>query len=79
MKIIFVITTFLAIVNCSKDWHNFKNKHSKQYYTLVEDETRLNIWNDNCQKIDENNKLASSGNVSFFMEVNNLADMTGKK
>jgi C1A family cysteine protease len=76
MKLILIITSILTIVNCSKDWKYFKSLHSIQYESLAEDENRLNIWNNNCEKIEENNKLAESGNVSFFMEVNNLADMT---
>lgn len=59
------------------DWENFKQTYNKTYKTAAEEFSRYQIFREKSNLIAKHNKKYSEGLVSYFLGINQFADMTG--
>jgi len=57
------------------EWTLFKTTHGKIYASEAEEESRMNIYLDNRQKIATHNALHAAGEETFTMAMNKYGDM----
>ncbi|XP_072375485.1 cathepsin L-like proteinase [Diabrotica undecimpunctata] len=79
MRFLVLLVTLAVAANAltsHEKWSQFKADHSKKYEHLREEQVRFQIFSDNLRKIEEHNKRYESGEVSYFLAVNQFADMT---
>ncbi|CAC5393243.1 CTSL [Mytilus coruscus] len=58
-----------------KSWEKFKLEHSKSYHTIEEETYRRTVFKKNALKIEEHNKKYSLGQKSYYLGINQFADM----
>lgn len=57
------------------DWENFKQTYNKTYKTAAEEFSRYQIFREKSNLIAKHNKKYSEGLVSYFLGINQFADM----
>ncbi|KAK7495143.1 hypothetical protein BaRGS_00013553 [Batillaria attramentaria] len=57
-------------------WQNFTRTYRKQYANSSEEEYRRGVFVDNVKQIEEHNRQYLSNETSFWMAINEFADMT---
>ncbi|XP_074028382.1 cathepsin L-like proteinase isoform X1 [Leptinotarsa decemlineata] len=82
MKLFALIAAILVTVNASTDkdqWVAFKQTHGKTYKSLLEERTRFGIFQNNLRTIEEHNAKYDKGEETYYMGVNQFADMTAEE
>uniref|UniRef100_A0A1I8PDI4 cathepsin L n=1 Tax=Stomoxys calcitrans TaxID=35570 RepID=A0A1I8PDI4_STOCA len=79
------ILVFLALValiraapptsNIKIQWKSFKLQHHKQYNSEMEEHIRMNVFEENHQKILRHNELYANGKVFYKLKLNQFADL----
>lgn len=59
----------------AQEWETWKSMHAKNYSSSTEDKFRMKIYMENKAKIDRHNDLASRGDHSYFLKMNNYGDL----
>merc|ERR1711963_210080 len=82
MKSLFVLA--LALVACQAldletEWEAFKVKHGKTYLSATHHDERKSIFADNLARIESHNAEHAAGKKSFWLGVNQFADLTNKE
>ncbi|CAG2212204.1 CTSL [Mytilus edulis] len=67
-----VVTSFEPY---DKSWEKFKLEHSKSYHTIEEETYRRTVFKKNALKIEEHNKQYSLGQKSYYLGINQFADL----
>ncbi|CAG2212247.1 CTSL [Mytilus edulis] len=67
-----VVTSFEPY---DKSWEKFKLEHSKSYHTVEEETYRRTVFKKNALKIEEHNKQYSLGQKSYYLGINQFADL----
>ncbi|RXG60034.1 Digestive cysteine proteinase 3 [Armadillidium vulgare] len=70
------LTCTSALSTVDLDWEDFKTKYNKDY-SPEEEIKRHKIFNEHKLMIEEHNKKYEEGEVTFTMEINKFADLTG--
>ncbi|CAG9839871.1 unnamed protein product [Diabrotica balteata] len=79
MRFLVLLLTLAVAANAltsHEKWSQFKVDHSKKYEHLREEQVRFQIFSDNLRKIEEHNARYESGEVSYYLALNQFADMT---
>nr|XP_023021654.1 trophozoite cysteine proteinase [Leptinotarsa decemlineata] len=71
-----VMATQLSL---EEQWKNFKSEHGKSYPTPEEETRRFEIFKNNLNKIREHNERYDAGEESYFMGINQFADLTDEE
>ncbi|KAJ8984236.1 hypothetical protein NQ317_007468 [Molorchus minor] len=82
MKIILALVSLALAANAASDrtlWQDFKKTHGKTYRSALEETKRFAIFQDNLRKIEEHNKKFESGEKTYYLGVNQFADMSVKE
>lgn len=61
------------------DWIEFKRSFNKTYIGVPEEYYRRYIWEDNLAVINKHNEEAAKGHHSYWMGINQFADMTDEE
>ncbi|KAK6183415.1 hypothetical protein SNE40_010903 [Patella caerulea] len=69
---------YMRIPELDDEWEKFKQTYNKNYPD-DEHEQRRSIWEANVDYINEHNKRADEGQYTFWLAVNQFADMTNKE
>jgi len=82
MKSLFVLA--LALVACQAldletEWEAFKVKHGKTYLSVTHHDERKSVFADNLARIESHNAEHAAGKKSFWLGVNQFADLTNKE
>jgi hypothetical protein len=75
ISLIHLLLSFPNMQNINELWEQFKIDEKKNYSTKLENQKRFEIWKDNFNYVLSHNKLASTGQESFFLEMNSYCDM----
>ena len=75
ISLIHLLLSFPNMQNINELWEQFKIDEKKNYSTKLENQKRFEIWKDNFNYVLNHNKLASTGQESFFLEMNSYCDM----
>ncbi|CAH1173498.1 unnamed protein product [Phaedon cochleariae] len=75
--LIFVCLFFIpdALTN-TKEWTNFKEKFGKDYKSTLDEQRRFSIFQENLKIIEAHNEDYRNGKSTYYMGVNQFADMT---
>ncbi|KAJ8943320.1 hypothetical protein NQ318_004761 [Aromia moschata] len=79
MKYIVVFATVVLAINAasiSDQWLEFKKTYGREYKSLKEEELRFAIFQDNVKKIEEHNEKYAKGESTYYMGINQFADIT---
>ncbi|XP_043938304.1 cathepsin L-like proteinase [Protopterus annectens] len=57
-------------------WHLWRYKYEKSYLNKTEEQLRRQIWESNWKMVVYHNKLADEGKKSYWLQMNQFADMT---
>ncbi|XP_074028344.1 cystein proteinase inhibitor protein salarin [Leptinotarsa decemlineata] len=84
MKITVLLLVVLSVVmatqlSVEEQWKNFKSEHGKSYPTPEEETRRFEIFKNNLNKIREHNERYDAGEESYFMGINQFADLTDEE
>lgn len=69
---------FASIDPLEEEWTKYKNLH-KKVYSIEEELPRFTIWKMNSMIIEKHNELADQGVYSYWLKINQFADMTNKE
>jgi len=75
ISLIHLILSLPNMQNIYELWEQFKIDEKKNYLTKLENQKRFEIWKDNFNYVLNHNKLASTGQESYFLEMNSYCDM----
>ncbi|XP_060520092.1 procathepsin L-like [Cylas formicarius] len=81
MQVQLILVAIVLAVSAEENvelFANFKRKHGKSY-SLLENELRFQIFQENLNKIEEHNALYEKGEVSWKMGLNQFADLTAEE
>uniref|UniRef100_A0A6P7GVT5 Cathepsin L-like proteinase n=1 Tax=Diabrotica virgifera virgifera TaxID=50390 RepID=A0A6P7GVT5_DIAVI len=82
MRFLILLAVLAVAVNATsihQQWATFKVNHSKKYGHLKEEQVRFQVFSKNLRKIEEHNARYQNGEVSFYLGVNQFADMTSEE
>jgi len=82
MKFLVVLSALCVAINALSDhaaWSDFKLTHKKGYQNKLEEQLRFQVFQDNLKRIEEHNAKYNNGEVSYYLAVNQFADMTAEE
>lgn len=81
LLLVVACSTLVASLNFEDDleWHDYKSKYGKSYETTEKEETRYKIWKTHSELVEKHNKQADEGIFSFWLAVNEYADMSNRE
>jgi hypothetical protein len=68
-----------VIVDGDVEWRGFKLKHSKRYSSFEEESRRREIWRRHLILIEEHNRKADAGLVTYRLKMNEFGDLTSRE
>ncbi|XP_074033544.1 cathepsin L-like proteinase [Leptinotarsa decemlineata] len=82
MKLIIAFISLVIAINAATDedlWIEFKGKYAKTYRSLREEKIRFDVFKQNLREIESHNARYENGEVSYFLRINQFADITNKE
>ncbi|XP_060600221.1 procathepsin L-like [Ruditapes philippinarum] len=85
MKCTFLLLVLTSVVmsldlqEIDKEWNTFKAKYNRSYNTRGEEHYRYSVFTQNFKTIYFHNKAADLGGYTYWLGVNQFADMTSKE
>ncbi|XP_043938294.1 ervatamin-C-like [Protopterus annectens] len=74
--LILLVTTTVPGSVLDFKWKLWKSRYAKSYLNGTEELLRRQIWNSNWKKVMHHNSRADNGKESYWLEMNQFADMT---
>lgn len=74
--LVLILTTAISGNVLDFKWKLWKSHYAKNYLSETDELLRRQIWESNCEKVMHHNKRADDGKESYWLEINQFADMT---
>jgi len=69
-------TAFAKPSHVDQQWAQFKERHSKKYASMAEENHRREVWKEEMEMVDSHNKEAEEGLHTYTMGENEFSDLT---